>query len=142
MNCWKWIWSFFLTRFRFEKKIIDIVILIYSIHCDRIFQWFRLMQIEQKYQKIERETIVDKCENIFESIDIESWTFKMKIEIDLRINWMNKSTNTKKISFACVVVVDNIVEKCFLFILNDFRLFDLFKLLISRHCIFFSFFIF
>ena len=48
LNCWKWIWNFFLTKLRFEKKIIDIVILIYSIHCVRIFQWFRLMQIEQK----------------------------------------------------------------------------------------------
>ena len=52
-------------KFRFEKKIIDIVILIYSIHYDRIFQWFRLMQIEQKCQKIERETIVDKCKKYF-----------------------------------------------------------------------------
>ena len=30
--------KFFLMKFRFEKKITDIVILIYLIHYDRIFQ--------------------------------------------------------------------------------------------------------
>ena len=37
----------FFDEASLEKKI-DIVTLVYSIHCDRIFQWFRLMQIEQK----------------------------------------------------------------------------------------------
>ena len=75
LNCWKWIWSFFLMKFCFEKKMIDIVILIYSIYCDRIFQWFRLMQIEQKYQKIERKTIVDKYKKYFRKY----WCWKLNV---------------------------------------------------------------
>ena len=83
--------------------------------------------------------------NIFESIDVdvESWTCKKRCEVDLMLNWV-KSTDTNKVSFVCIMI--NTDEKCFFFILNDCRLFDclfdLFKLLISRHRIFFSTFSF
>ena len=69
----------------------------------------------------------------------------MKYKVDLSINRVNKSTNAKKVSFACNIVI-NIVEKCFFFILlydrRLFDLFDLFKLSIFRNRISFSFLIF
>ena len=58
-----------------------------------------------------KQLLID-IKNIFENINVESWTCKTKIEIDLKINWVNKSTNAKK-KFLLVILLLTLLKNVF-----------------------------